>query len=85
MRRKGYEDDSRPATLGSTARADLVLRTWCLDCRHQVDIDPAEQAERFGADLDLLTWATRLVCSKCGSRRVDCIVAPVRTGGLDTG
>ena len=55
MPRKGFEGESgRPATLGSTARAHLLLRVWCNSCRHRVDLDPAEQAERFGGELDLL-------------------------------
>jgi hypothetical protein len=29
MRRKGYEGESGPATLGSTAKAHLLLRVWC--------------------------------------------------------
>ena len=83
MRRKGYEGESVPATLGSTARAHLLLRVWCKDCRHKVDLDPAEQAERHGADLPVPDWASRLACSRCGSRRVDFVVAPGRTGGID--
>ena len=51
MRRKGREGESGPATLGTTARAHLLLRVWCKDCRHRADLDPGEQAERYGADL----------------------------------
>jgi len=29
----------------------LLLHVWCKDCRHRVDLDPAEQAERHGPDL----------------------------------
>ena len=76
------EGESGPATLGTTARANLLLHVWCKDCRHQVDFDPGEQAERYGADLDLLVWDKRLRCSKCGSRNVDFIVAPASTGGF---
>ena len=50
--------------------------------RHQVDLDPGEQAARYGADLDLLVWDKRLRCSQRGSRNVDSIVAPDNTGGL---
>src|SRR5215469_3445582 len=39
-----------PATLGSTAPAGLTLVVWCNDCRHQVEPDPAEMAERYGAE-----------------------------------
>ena len=30
-------------------------------------------------------WASRLSCSRCGSRRVDFVVTPRSTGGLDSG
>jgi len=82
MRRKAFESESGPATLGSTARAHAVLHVWCKDCRHRVDIDPGEQAERYGADLSVPDWAGRLSCSRCGSRNVDFVVTPGRTGGV---
>jgi hypothetical protein len=34
-------------TLGNAA-AQVRLIVWCLDCRHQVEPDPAEMAERYG-------------------------------------
>jgi hypothetical protein len=72
--RKGYEGEIKPATLGSTTKAGLVLLVWCKDCRHTVRLDPAEQAERYGAELPLRPdWASRLAC-RCGSREVDLIV-----------
>ena len=74
MRRKRSEVESGPATLGTTAKAHLLLRVWCKDCRHEVDLDPAEQAERYGADLPVPEWADRLTCSRCGSRQVDFVV-----------
>ena len=85
MRRKGWESETGPATLGSIARAHLLLRVWCNACHRIVDLDPGEQAERHGADLDLSAWRERLVCSQCGSRHVDFVVAPDSTGGLDRG
>jgi hypothetical protein len=81
VRGKRDESAAGPATLGTTAKADLLLRTWCKSCRHSVDIDPAEQAARYGASLPVPEWAARLVCSKCGSRAVDFLVAPRHTGG----
>jgi hypothetical protein len=39
-----------PATLGSTTVAGLRLIVWCKDCRHQVEPEPAEIAERYGAE-----------------------------------
>ena len=73
-----------PRTLGSTAKADLLLRTWCNRCRHWVDIDPREQAARYGADLPVLEWRLSLVCSQCGSQVMDCVAGPRRTGGRGT-
>jgi len=82
MRRKGYERESGPATLGTTANAHLLLRVWCKDCRHEVDLDSADLAERYGADLPVPEWAARLACSQCGSRRVDFVVTPRSHGGV---
>ena len=82
MRRRSLEGESGPAMLGTTARAHLLLRVWCKDCRHRGDIDPAEQAERYGADLAVPKWAKRLSCSQCGSRQIDFVVTPGSTGGL---
>ena len=76
-----YPRETGPATLGSTARADLLLRTWCNACRHWVDVDPGEQAERYSADLPVLEWRLRLVCPQCGSHAMDCVAGPRRTGG----
>jgi len=83
MRQRGREGESGPATLGTTARAHLLLRVWCNNCRRIADLDPGQQSERHGADLDLDVWRSRLVCSKCGSYQVDFVVAPRSTGGLD--
>jgi hypothetical protein len=71
-----------PPGCGSTAKAHLLLRTWCRSCRHSIDVDPGEQATRYGADLPVPEWAARLVCSQCSSRAVDFVVAPRHTGGL---
>jgi len=67
-----------PATLGSTARAHLVLVVWCRDCRHKAEPDPAEMAARYGADLRVPAWGKRLVCSQCGSRNVGFVVSGAR-------
>jgi hypothetical protein len=81
MQRKGYEGEFEPATLGSTAKAGLLL-VWCKACRHRVTLDPAEQAVRYGADLPLRPdWASRLACSHCGSREIDFIVDWKKRGG----
>jgi hypothetical protein len=62
-----------PMTLGNAA-ARVRLIVWCLDCRHQVEPDPAEMAERHGAEMTIPDWHSRLVYSRCGNRRVDFVV-----------
>ena len=48
-----------PATLGSSAAAQVRLIVWCRDCRHKVEPDPAEQVARYGADLPVRDWVRR--------------------------
>jgi hypothetical protein len=42
-----------PMTLGNAASAKVRLIVWCRDCRHQVEPDPAEMAERYGAEMSV--------------------------------
>jgi hypothetical protein len=65
----------RPMTLGSASRASVRLIVWCRDCGHQVEPDPAELAGRHGADTAVLESRERLVCSRCGNRKVDMVVS----------
>jgi hypothetical protein len=67
-------EPGRLATLGSSAAASVRFIVWCRDCRHQVEPDPAEQAQRYGAEMTIPEWRDRLVCSKCGSREIDMVV-----------
>jgi hypothetical protein len=69
MRRREYESGSGLPTPGGTARAHLLLRVWCADCQHQVDIDPGEQAERYGAQMPLFDWGRRLRCTQWAAVR----------------
>jgi hypothetical protein len=62
-----------PMTLGNAAAARVRLIVSCLDCRHQVEPDPAEMAERYGAEMTVPDWHERLVCGECGSRRIDSV------------
>jgi len=55
-------------TLGNAPAAHVRLVVWCKDCGHQVEPDPIEQAQRYGADTSVLDWRARLVCSKCGEQ-----------------
>jgi hypothetical protein len=34
----------------SSASAHVRLLVWCLDCRHRVDLDPADMAVRRGTE-----------------------------------
>jgi len=69
-----------PMTLGNAAAAHVRLIVWCLDCQHQVEPDPAEMAERYGAEMPVPDWHSRLVCSRCGSRQVDMAVTGTERG-----
>jgi hypothetical protein len=62
-------------TLGNAATAKVRFIVWCLDCRHRVEPDPAEMAERYGAEMGVPDWKSRLMCGQCGSRRVDMVVS----------
>ena len=63
-----------PMTLGNAAAARVRLIVWCKDCRHQVEPDPAEMAQQYGAETTVPDWSARLVCSRCGSRQIDMVV-----------
>ena len=67
-----------PMTLGGAVAAKVRMIVWCLDCRHQVEPDPTEQAERYGAETTVPDWHARLVCGRCGSRNVDMVVTGER-------
>ena len=40
----------------------------------KLDPDPAEMAARYGGETPVLYWCERLVCSTCGSRRIEIVV-----------
>jgi hypothetical protein len=67
-----------PATLGSTAAAQVRIIVWCRDCRHQVEPDAAELAQRYGADTPVCEWYMRLVCSRCGGREIGFVLSGAR-------
>jgi hypothetical protein len=52
-----------PMTLGNAAAARVRLIVWYKESRYQVEPDPAEQARRYGAEMPVLEWRERLVCS----------------------
>jgi hypothetical protein len=40
-------------TLGGAAAAGVRIIVWCKACRHQVEPDPTEFAERYGAGVSV--------------------------------
>jgi hypothetical protein len=56
------------------AAASVRPLVWCLDCGRRSEPDPAEMAERFGADTTVPDGRARLVCGGFGSRNVDMVV-----------
>ena len=69
-------------TLGNAAAAHVRLIVWCKACGHRAEPDPAEIAQRFGAETTVPEWRGRLVCSHCASRNID-MVATGTSGGTD--
>jgi hypothetical protein len=67
-----------PMTLGVAAAAQVRLIVWCKACVRQVEPDPGEMAARYGAEMSVLEWRKRLVCSACGSRDVDMVLSGSR-------
>jgi hypothetical protein len=63
-----------PTTLGNAAAAGVRVVVWCRDCGRQVEPDPGEMAERYGAETTIPDRHTRLTGSGCGSRQVEFVV-----------
>jgi hypothetical protein len=63
--------------LGTSAAARVRFIVCYKDCGHQVEPDPAEQVIRYGAEMTVIGWHKRLVCSQCGIHDIDMVV----TGG----
>jgi hypothetical protein len=64
-----------PMTLRNAAAAHVCFIVWCLECRYRAEPDPAEMVDRYGAEMSVPDWKSRLVCGQCGSRRVDMVVS----------
>ena len=65
-----------PMTLGNAAKAGVRLIVWCRErAAGRLEPDPAEMAERCGADTAVPDWCDRLVCAGCGGRQVDMVVS----------
>jgi hypothetical protein len=63
-----------PMTLGNAAKAGVRLIVWCREYGRRVEPDPAEMAERYGAEMGVPKWREQLVCSGCSGRQVDMVV-----------
>ena len=62
-----------PMTLGAAAAAQVRLIVWCKGCQRQVEPDPAEMADRYGAEISVPDWRDRLVCPKCCCHEIDMV------------
>jgi hypothetical protein len=63
-----------PMTLGVAVAAGARLIVWCKECQHQFEPDPAAMVTRYGAEMSVLDWRERLVCSRCGGRQADIVL-----------
>jgi hypothetical protein len=50
-----------PMTLGNVTSARVRLIVWCKACQNQVEPDPTQQAELYGAETPVLDWRDRLL------------------------
>jgi hypothetical protein len=46
------------------------LIVWCRDCGRQVEPEPGEMAERYGAETTVIDWHARLTRSGCAADRL---------------
>jgi hypothetical protein len=50
-------------TLGNAAAARVRLIVWCRNCGREVAPDPDQMAKQCGAEMSVLDWRERLLCS----------------------
>lgn len=68
MAENGRQPRPTPMTLGNMRDNGVrALIAQCRDCRHQADV----QVDQLDAALFVPDIATRMVCSACGSRRIE--------------
>jgi len=60
-----------PMTLSNAVAAHVCPIVWCRDCGQQVELDPAEHVQGYGAETSILDWRERVVCSEYGSREIN--------------
>jgi len=75
MRRKRSDDESAPMTLGNALATRVHLIVWCKTCQHHAEPEFADQVARYGPELTVIDWASRLRCSACDGREVDFVVS----------
>ena len=80
-RDRSYETYTDPPMTLDRAVAAKVRLIVVPSLRPQVEPDPGELANRYGADTSVLDWHKRLVCSRCGSRQVDFVLTVSRGVG----
>jgi hypothetical protein len=67
-------EDLRAGNQGEMAAPSWKATPAPPGCQHRVEPDPAEMADRYGAEVTLIDWRDRLVCSRCGSHKVDLVM-----------
>jgi hypothetical protein len=60
-------------TLGSAAAAHVRYLVWHRECRHQVEPDPVQRAQRYGAEMPVPERGSSLFAPNA-SRAVDMVV-----------
>jgi hypothetical protein len=58
-----------PMTLGNAVAAKVRLVVWCRECSHNIDPDPAEMIDRYGAETAFRDWHARRFLRLSQSRR----------------
>jgi hypothetical protein len=72
-RRSSITSRRGSAREGSGVAHSVRLIVWYKGCEHQTEPVVAELAESCGAELPVLAWERRLVCSKCAGRDIDAV------------
>ena len=68
--RAAAEPPPRPVTLGDLIAEKKLMWTYCLDCCHERDLDPATIPLPPATPIPGL-GRRHMKCSKCGSRKID--------------
>ena len=75
--KRPHGDGWRKATVGNATFNNAYQRIWCDDCGHQLIIHAEDLIEQHEAPPETPFWtlAQRMVCGKCGSKKVGIMAA----------